>query len=365
LSVRSTPPRRRPDSRLALAIFGAIALVAACSGPPAPPASAGASALPTIAGTEPVSTPAESGPIPSAAASQSTGPTGPGRIVFVRFQPAVNHYSLFSVDPDGSNLEALLPGYAIGFSVPRWSWQGDRVAAQSGERCATCREDQDPLGYGFETIVLNPPPSHFHIHLAPSPVSVSCAAWSPDASLLACEGWSTTKAGLEGVYTVSATDGGVLKRLTTSTGGIRDIPGDYSADGTRLAFVRASYAVLGLGQIWMANSDGSNAHKVTDTLTTYRISWSKDGRWIVGERDGVLEVFDLTNLTKDPLRITIPGGRATEPRVSPDGSRIVFVFTKTGSKTSSLESVGIDGSKIVQITSGEIDRSPDWGTPGF
>src|SRR5439155_7815021 len=114
---------------------------------------------------------------------------------------------------------------------------------------------------------------------------------------------------------------------------------------------------LGLGQLWIANDDGGNAHKITDTLSTYRISWSKDGRWIVGERDGILEVFDLTDLTRDPRRITIPGGRASEPRWSPDSTRIVFVFTKKGASTTSIESVAADGSDLVQITTGQLDRS--------
>src|SRR5262249_19514137 len=122
---------------------------------------------------------------------------------------------------------------------------------------------------------------------------------------------------------------------------------------------------LGLGEIWLANADGSNAHKITDTLSTERISWSRDGRWIVGERSGVLEIFDLQNLTVDPARIELPDGKATELRYSPDGSRIRVGFTKTGSKTTSIQTIALDGSDRQTITTGERDASPDWGAPGF
>ena len=115
----------------------------------------------------------------------------------------------------------------------------------------------------------------------------------------------------------------------------------------------------------MANADGSDAHKLTDTLSTYHISWSRDGRWIVGERNGALEVIDVQNLGADPTLIEIPGGRATEPRWSPDASRIVFTYTKTGSKTSQIATVTPGGTDLVLLTSGHVDRSPDWGFPGF
>jgi len=266
------------------------------------------------------------------------------------------------MNPDGSDVHPDIPRYAIGFALPRWSTAGSVVAAQSITAGCSCH-DADPRGFGFETIIQDPTGTHSHIYLASAGVSVSCTAWSPDDRLLACEGWSPTKVGLEGVYTVPAV-GGALTRLTTAPSSVHDVPGDFAADG-RIAFVRMTYAVLGLGEIWIANADGSNAHKITDTLSTNRISWSSDGRWIVGERDGVIEVFDLQDLSADPMRIQIPGGKASEPRFSPDATRIVYVFTKTGSKTTSIESIGRDGSDAVVLTSGEVDRSPDWGTPGF
>jgi WD40-like Beta Propeller Repeat len=336
----------------------AILLVAACSTPPAttPP---GETTGPTPAASTPLTTPAGSITAPSGSPGASLG-AGPGRIVFARYKPARNISELYTVNPDGSGLRELLSNWTYAIQLPRWSWQGDLI-----------------LAYGASTPTILPTDAVHHIHLAPSiSLKLVCAAWSPDEKAVACEGWRPSKPGLEGVYTLpsetSAFDPYIDEhppaasptRLTTAAKGTHDVPGDYSADG-RIVFVRTTYAVLGLGEIWVAKADGSEAQKLTDTLSTYRVAWSHDGRWIVGEREGVLELFDLTDLTKDPARITIAGGKATEPRFSPDGTRIVFVYTKTGAATTSIESVALDGSGVVQITSGEVDRSPDWGTPGF
>jgi WD40-like Beta Propeller Repeat len=348
---------RRPHiARAALAAVLVVGLVAACSTPASAPPSSSAT-------TEPSSSLPAASAQPSASAAATIGPPtgpGPGRIVFARFTPARNLYGLFTVNADGSDLKELLPGWTYALQLPRWSWQGDLILARA-----------------TSTSTIIPVDAAKHIHLYPSAgPGILCAAWSPDGGTLACEGWSPKVPGREGVYTIPSSVGnldpftveairiGAPKRLTTPPSGVHDVPGDYSNDG-RIAFVRMSYAVLGLGEIWIANADGSNAHKITDTLSTKRISWSRDGRWIVGERDGVLELFDLQNLTVDPQRISLPGGKASEPRFAPDDSRIVFVFTKTGSKTTSIESIGLDGSDLQVITSGQLDVSPDWGAPGF
>lgn len=350
------PQPSRRGLRPALVALLVAALTAGCS-TPAPPASAAtASPLQPTEAPSGVPTPGSSAVTPSPAATAA----GAGRIVFARFKPARSLYELYTVNPDGSGLRELLPGWTYTLTVPRWSWQGDLILARA-----------------VTTATILPTVAEHHIHLQPdTSLNLVCAAWSPDAQTVACDGWDPAHAGHEGLYSLPSEIGALVPftsehvpvpgptRLTTPPKGIHDVPGDYSADG-RIAFVRTTYAVLGLGAIWIANADGSNAHKLTDTLSTYRISWSHDGRWIVGERDGVLELFDLQNLTADPTRIGVPGGKATEPRFSPDDTRIVFVFTKTKATTSSIESVKVDGSDLVQVTSGERDRSPDWGTPGF
>jgi Tol biopolymer transport system component len=327
-----------------------IGLLSACG--PAGPATSGAASPSPSALIEPTtSLPPVASLVPSPEAS-SLG-SSEGRIVFVRLEPAAHHYSLFTMNPDGSHLRELLPGYPNGFGLPRWSWAGTLIAANSGG------------GHdGYETILPNDAPNHVHFQPPSSTINLVCAGWSADDTRLVCDGSSATKPSDNGLYTVSATNGGDL-RLLTFAGGLHDVPGDYSADGSQIAFVRTSYAVLGLGQIWICDADGGNAHKISDTLTTYRISWSVDGRWIVGVRNGGLEVLDLQNLTVDPRLVTFKGAQASEPRWSPDGTRILFVYTKTGSGKTSIATVNTDGSGLKLLTTGNADLSPDWGVPGF
>ena len=61
--------------------------------------------------------------------------------------------------------------------------------------------------------------------------------WSPDGERLVCEGYGVDDPSRNGIYSVRASDGGGLMRITSNPDG-GDIPGDYSPDGTRLVFKR-------------------------------------------------------------------------------------------------------------------------------
>jgi Tol biopolymer transport system component len=347
MTDRFEPPRVRAIARRVLAILAAAVLAGSCSSPHASTSTASPPPS-TAAGSE--------GPSPEsslALATPSAMPASAGRIVFVRFDPASKFFVIHTIAPDGSDDREPIPNYPAGFGLVRWSADGGEIAAQ-----------QTWEG-GFENIVPPTPAGHHHLRLTDPTLQLACTAWSPDGQRLVCEGWSPSKRGREGLYTVRTSDGGDLLRLTSTIDGIHDIPGDYSSDGSHIVFVRATYPPELSGQIWMCNADGSGAHKITDTLSGYHISWSRDGRWIVGTGGGSLLVFDLQDLTAEPLKISIPGGSASNPRWSPDGTRIVFQFTKVRTAASQIDSIAADGTDLRILTSGHNDEWPDWGTPGF
>jgi Tol biopolymer transport system component len=179
---------------------------------------------------------------------------------------------------------------------------------------------------------------------------------------LACDGFDTKKPARNGIYTVDASTGQDLKRLTVSPDRAREIPGSYSPDGTQLVYVRATYTVLSLGQLWVVNADGSGAHKLSDTLVGYRVAWSPDGGSIVADdAKGHLILFDLQHLGEQPVQISIPNAKASVPRWSPDGTHLVFLLDR-GAAGSDIYTVALDGSELTRVTSNAVnDGAPDWG----
>jgi Tol biopolymer transport system component len=317
-------------------------LVGACRGNVGTPSASGTIGPSGSAGPEDTFVQVSLPPTPTPA-------PGLGRIVFAQFQGLADHNNVYSMNPDGSDLRLLLSGK---HAIPRWSPDGTKVAVTTSSFHST----------EFETIVNADGSGAHDLTRVDSSLALSCTAWSPGGDLLACEGWNPERAGREGIYTVNAADGSNLTRITTPSGGIHDVPGDFSPDGTQIVFVRATYTPVLLGQLWMANVDGTNARKITDTLTGYRVSWSPDGRWIAGSANGALLVFDLNDLTLEPRKIVIPKGSAFDPRWSRDGTKLVFSFVRNGVSASDIWSVNADGSHAIRLTTDpRTDQFADWG----
>jgi Tol biopolymer transport system component len=283
---------------------------------------------------------------PSGEPSPTPLPPLSGRIAFASIVESVQHFDVFTIKPDGTDEVKLVHGK---HTLPRWSPDGSKVAMSS-------------YWYGNFESTVNADGSNFVEYKNPDPtLTLECTAWSADATRLACEGWNPKKKGFEGVYTVSATTGQDLKRLTISHDGAHEVPGSYSPDGTQIAYVRTTYTVLHLGELWVCDADGSNARKITDTLVDYRVAWSPDGTRIVADDNKDLIVFNIQHLADAPIRISIPGAFPTAPRWAPDGSRVVFLLThKVGG--SDIYTMDLDGLDLQRVTTnGVMDGAPDWG----
>src|SRR6266545_705825 len=122
------------------------------------------------------------------ASSATANPTHPnGQILFARYDPTLDDTVLYTVNPDGSHKQQVVP---FGVECPHWSPDGSRIA-----KCGT-------VSY----------------------------LWTPDAKRLACDAGSDSDPSRNGIYTIRTADGRGLTRITSNPFG-EDVPGEYSPNG--------------------------------------------------------------------------------------------------------------------------------------
>lgn len=290
-------------------------------------------------------------------ASQAQTPGNNGPIAFERVNVTTGETDIYGVDPSGGQPQILWPGG----SAPHWSPDGTTLAF------LTCL---DPPTCDTAVALLDPATGAVHGFSMPDPdLFTPCVVWSADGTRLACEGQSETHPNLNGIYTIRASDGGGLTRITSNAGG-DDLPLDYSPDGTRLVFARQSpdRPPQANHALFVANSDGQHAHRITPWgFTDDQASWSPDGSRIVFATSGSLyrvrpDGSGLAKITPD----TTHGTRlADEFDVgwSPDGTRLVFSARPQGSQQSSLYTASDDGRDLQELTSSPTeDHHANWGS---
>jgi Tol biopolymer transport system component len=297
------------------------------------------------------------------AQAKVSGPNG--LIAFSRFDPDADDNFTYTMNPDGSNLEPLFPGFTSG--GPHWSPDGTEVAVVSGFG-APC-----PPTCTANTVIANPDTGDYRVLASQGfpAVSTFCSLWSPDATHFACEGGNDFDPTVSGVYTIRSSDGGGLTRITTAPpDGTRDLPIDYSPDGHQIVFGRTDidHECTSKSALYVVNVNGTGLHKITPAgFCDDDGSWSPDGSQIAFEHRGSLFVVhpDGTGLAKIPLAV---GSRsfAGDFSWSPDGTKISFLLvTQTGPRSfqEGIGTANADGSDVQQVTtSPTFDHQSDWGS---
>jgi Tol biopolymer transport system component len=282
-------------------------------------------------------------------------PGSNGLISFTRFDPALDQDVVYTVNPDGSHEQQLMPGAESG----QWSPDGRRIAIVT-DCCGERILNPDTGGY-TQLPTFYPDLGLF----------LPCGVWSPDAARLACDGFGDDPAD-DGVYTINSLDGGDIQRVTS--GGDEDCPGDYSPNGKRIVFLRASFE-LEEQALYVVKADGTGLRQITPAGMDLRFncgSWSPQGNEILfsarpapGVRYAIYAVHaDGSGLRQIPMAAC---GSASvgcfEPVWSPDGTKFAFTMFVSQTGQSDLYTVNADGTGPYQVTHAGLDAGlKDWGT---
>jgi TolB protein len=291
-----------------------------------------------------------------------------GKNLFTRAGRQYGDETVFTANADGSD-EQRITAFG-GTCCPRWSPDGIHIliaAFAPGGRGTT----------GF----VDPDGSHLRrVPLPPGTLNLVCTqAFSPATRRLACEGWSETDPGLQGIYTVCAADGGDLVRVTRCSQDCRVI--GFSPDGSRIFFFQAvdGFPSIGdqlEGSLFVISTEGTDVHRITHADTPVEVTGNSGGRLTP---DGARIVFTSSGgiWTVHPdgtaLRKVYQDAQerlAITPTWSPDGRFILFGLDPPGSlatvdiaPANGLYLIQADGTHLTPlIVSDDWKRNPDWVT---
>jgi nickel/cobalt transporter (NicO) family protein len=185
------------------------------------------------------------------------------RIVFEYMPLDVGTSSLWWLDVTTGKAQAVFQESRLPGTNPRWSPNGEWLSY-----AATGSIRLNNLASGESRVIPN--------------MLGAAVQWSPDGRTLLLRdvitksGQFVTQLYLYDLESVSLTNPSPNENMENTLAA-------WSPDGKQIAIVRRDLSIPRGDQIWLMNSDGSNAHAITDTSAVLHgsLNWSPDGRYIL------------------------------------------------------------------------------------
>ncbi|HMM42436.1 MAG TPA: hypothetical protein PKA95_11080 [Thermomicrobiales bacterium] len=257
------------------------------------------------------------------------------------------------MNPDGTDAHRIAD--SAGESVA-WSPDGRYIAVGSSHGHADDYPQiylvaADGSGSTQLTDASNPP-------TATQSIGSGGPVWSPDGSQIA---FTVSKlSGANDIYVMNV-DGSDMRRLEAGDG--RKYEPGWSPDGTLIAFSNDAQD----GDVWVMRPDGSDLHNLTNSpVVEHAHMWAPAGDELLFVRDD-LDNHQLVAVAPDGTNERLLFASAeyvTEPRWSPDGSRIAFIYGHP-EKDTDVFVMNADGSDVRQLTDTiGLDSDPQWSLDG-
>jgi Tol biopolymer transport system component len=230
----------------------------------------------------------------------------------------------------------------------------------------------DQVGSRITTATINVHGKGLRKIPLPKGLNLGPGAWSPSGRQIAFQGWDDAKSSRDGIYIGNASNAGDL-RLVAKAGHSQVLPGDFSPDGTQLAFFRGpNNSENAAGSIWVINLNGTGLRRVTPKgmpVDIGTLDWSPDGKSIVFASTSTAPKGALWTIHPDGTHLhklfQRNGQWPITPTWSPNGTQIMFALDKNNSEDSwtpnGLYVIGKNGRQLrLAIGGNNFKREPDW-----